>query len=102
MTGFASSLVNWSALWRIVLVALIGGGGVVLAMGLALVSLDRARAVKHRTARLVYRGLAGVCGVCCIGVVAVGIYAMTQKPSAKPAPKAKTALVGTRSHGGGD
>jgi hypothetical protein len=101
MTGFASSLVNWSALWRIVLVALIGGGGVVLSMGLALVSLDRARAVNGRVLRLGYRGLAGVCGACCVGVVAVGIYAMTQKPSAKPAAKAKTASVTTRSHAAG-
>ena len=100
MTAFASSLINWSALWKILLVALIGGGGVVIAMGLALVSLERASAVSNRGMRVVYRGLAGVCGVCCVGVVALGIYAMTQKPSAKPAPKSKAAWVTTHSHRG--
>jgi hypothetical protein len=100
MTAFASSLINWSALWKILLVALIGGGGVVIAMGLALASLERASIANNWAMRVVYRGLAGVCGVCCVGVVAIGIYAMTHKPSAKPAPTSKAAWVTTRSHRG--
>jgi hypothetical protein len=90
MTALASTVINTSALWKILLAALIGGGGVVIAMGLALVSLEHASAIDSRAVRMAYRGLAGICGVCCIGVVAVGIYAMTQKPSAKPPSKAKT------------
>ena len=100
MTAFASALPNWSALWKILLVALIGGSGVVIAMGLALLSLERASAVNNRPMRVVYRGLAGVCGFCCVSVVAIGIYAMTQKPAAKPASKSKTASMTTPSHRG--
>jgi hypothetical protein len=33
-----------------------------------------------------------VCGLICVGAIAVGVYAMTQKPSSQPA-KPKSALV---------
>ncbi len=81
MTGFASSLIDWSELWQIVVAAFIGGAGVVMVFGLLLLSLQRSTAKNNPGIRLIHRALVAVCGACCIGAVAVGIYAMAEKPS---------------------
>lgn len=86
MSAVASSLINWSALWKIVLAAVIGGGGLVIMFGFVLLGVERARTAKSGGSRLAHWALVGLCGVCCTGAVAVGIYAMINKPS-KPAPK---------------
>jgi hypothetical protein len=95
MGAFASSLIDWSALWRIVLAALIGGSGVVIAFGFMVLGLERARAAKAGGVRFAHWALAGACGMFCIGAVAVGIYAMAEKHPTKPAPKSKPAALST-------
>jgi hypothetical protein len=93
MSAVAASLINWSALGKIVLVALVGGGGVVIALGLVLLSVERAKAAAGRGRRIAHWGSAGACGMCCIAALAVAIYAMVEKPAAKPAPKSTPARI---------
>ncbi|MFL5862165.1 MAG: hypothetical protein ACJ780_15525 [Solirubrobacteraceae bacterium] len=93
MTAFASSMIDWNALGRITLAAFVAGGGVVLAFGLMLLGLERARAAKSRHLRLAHTAMAGACGVCCLGVLLIGIYAMTEKPPPKHASKPKSAAL---------
>jgi hypothetical protein len=77
-----------NALAKIVVAALVGGTGVVVAFGLALLGLERARTAGGGTTRMAHRALAGVCGALCLAAVAIGLYAMASKPSSKAAPKA--------------
>lgn len=89
-------LIDWNALGKIVLAALIGGSGVVIAFGLLLLAVQRARSSENReSVRLGSWALAGVCGAFVIGAAAIGIIAMIDKPAsqAKKAHKAKTALI---------
>jgi hypothetical protein len=109
----ASPIVDWSAMWKIFLVALAAGAGVVIFFGFMLLGLKlsqgtathgpdgartdgtagaRAGQSPSAGARLGGFSIALVCGLICVGVIAVGVYAMTQKPSSKPA-KPKSALV---------
>ena len=93
-TAVATTLVNWSELWKIILAALVGGTGVVIVFGLLLLG-DLARPDRDETNRRygLYT-LSGLCGVFVVAVAAVGVYAMTQKPSsAKPKPKAAAVLA---------
>jgi hypothetical protein len=91
MSAFASSLIDWGAVWKIALVALLAGGGVVITFGFGLLSLEHARSARNGTRRYAHMAVATLCGVCCVGAVGVGIYAMTLKPSPKPAPKSRAA-----------
>jgi hypothetical protein len=91
MFVLATPIVNWDAMWKIFLVALVAGAGVVVAFGFLLLGLKFANRPSGGS-RFGGLTLALVCGVLCAGVVVVGIYAMTKKPSSKPA-KTKTALV---------
>ena len=93
MTAFGSALINWSALWKIVLAALVGGCGVVIAFGIALLSLTSARTASSDRARLGHWMLATICTAACVGAVAVGVYAMVEKPFSNPAPKPKPAAA---------
>jgi hypothetical protein len=97
MFVLASPIIDWSAMWKICLVALAAGAGVVVVFGFLLLGLK----IANRTgtdgthgggSRFTGFALSAVCGVIVIGVIVVGIYAMTQKPSSKPA-KPKSALV---------
>ena len=121
MFVFATPIVDWTAMWKICLVALAAGAGVVVMFGFVLLGLKFAQGPAVRGngdpgaggaqstgaggaqstgagrppsagARLGGFTLALVCGLICIGVVALGVYAMAQKPSSKPA-KPKSALV---------
>jgi hypothetical protein len=92
MSVIASSLVNWSALGKIVVVALIGGAGVVIAFGLLLLGLKWATAAKRGSAKLGGVTLAGLSALFCTAAVVFGIYAMADKPSSKK-PARKTAVV---------
>jgi Na+-transporting NADH:ubiquinone oxidoreductase subunit NqrB len=98
MTLLASSLINWSALWKIVLAALIGGTGVVIAFGFLLLGLQRSRRTDNAGSRAADLALSTICGVFCVAAVVIGIYAMAHKPKSKPAKPAKaaSALVGPR------
>jgi hypothetical protein len=94
VTLIASDFVNWSALWKIILAALIGGAGVVLAFGILLIGLKWTNSARGAGTKLGGYSLAAVCGVFCVAAVVVGIYAMAHKPKAKPVkPPAKSALV---------
>lgn len=91
-------------MWKICLVALAAGAGVVVLFGFLLLGLKFAQGPATGTqkaenagppsagARLGGFTLALICGLVCVGVVAIGVYAMTQKKSSKPA-KPKSALV---------
>jgi hypothetical protein len=93
MIVLASALIKWSALWKIVVVALIGGAGVVIAFGILLIGLKWARR-PGGAARLGGYSLAAICGAFCLAAVVFGIYAMAHKPKSKPAkPATKSALI---------
>jgi NADH:ubiquinone oxidoreductase subunit 6 (subunit J) len=88
MTTIAAALINWNELWKIVIAALVGGTGVVIVFGLALLGMSRAKTATNPAARYGLYTLSGLCGILVIAVAAVGIYAMTQKSSpAQPKPK---------------
>lgn len=89
---FATALVNWNAIWKIILAALIGGTGVVIVFGFLLLGISRGRTAKTSTERAALFTLSGICGVIVVAVAAIGIYAMTQKPTSKPT-KSKSALA---------
>jgi NADH:ubiquinone oxidoreductase subunit 6 (subunit J) len=90
----ATALVNWNALLKILLAALIGGTGVVIVFGFLLLGISRGKTAKRPIERYALFTLSGLCGVLVVAVAAIGIYAMTQKPStAKPKPKAPAALA---------
>jgi hypothetical protein len=91
MFVLATPIVNWDAIWKIFLVALAAGAGVVVAFGFVLLGLKLANRPSSGS-RLGGYTLSVVCGVLCVGVIVVGIYAMTKKPSSKPA-KPKAALI---------
>lgn len=99
MFVLASPIVDWSAMWKICLVALAAGAGVVVAFGFVLLGLEFAhgRAI-HATPDAGTEGagtgarrtpsagerfggftLSLICGLICVGVIAIGVYAMTQK-----------------------
>jgi len=91
MVVLATPIVNWSATWKIFLVVMAAGAGVVVAFGFLLLGLKIANR-SGGASRFGGLTLSLVCGVICVGVIVVGIYAMTKKPSSKPA-KPKAALV---------
>ena len=94
MSLLATGLINWSELLKIILTALVGGTGVVIVFGLLLLGISRGRTATRPTTRYALYALSGLCGVLVAAVAAVGIYAMTQKPSsAKPKPKAAAATL---------
>jgi hypothetical protein len=107
----ATPIVDWNAMWKICLVALAAGAGVVIFFGFLLLGLkiaDRSGSdgthsgtdgthsgtagTQSAGARLGGYALTVVCGLICIGVIVIGVYAMAKKPSSKPA-KPKSAMV---------
>ena len=94
MSPIAAALVNWNELWKIILTALIGSTGVVIVFGLLLLGISRGKTATKPTTRCGLYTLSGLCGILVIAVAAIGIYAMTQKPSStKPKPKAAAATL---------
>ena len=77
----ASSLVDFDALWKIVVAGFAGGAGVVLAYGFVL--LGRARYAQAREGDVVARGsaivLGALGGVLCAAALIVGFIALTKK-----------------------
>ena len=94
MRTVAATLINWPELWKIIVAALVGGTGVVIVFGLLLLGMSRGRTATRSSTRLGLSTLSALCGVLVVTVAAVGLYAMTQKPSsAKPKPKAAAAQL---------
>lgn len=64
-----------------------------IVFGFLLLGISRGRTAKRLAERYALFTLSGLCGVFVLAVAAIGIYALTQKPSsAKPKPKATAAL----------
>jgi hypothetical protein len=93
MTTFASSLINWSAIWKICLAALVGGAGVVIVFGFLLLAVDRATSSQSEGMRITSYAVAGICALFVVGAAGAGIYAMAHKPNSKPAKPTKSAQV---------
>jgi hypothetical protein len=94
-TAIAATLVNWSDFWEIMVAALVGGTGVAIVFGLLLLGVSRGKTATRATTRYGLYTFSGLCGVLVIAAMAVGVYAMTQKPSsAKPRPRPKAAAAG--------
>ena len=78
-----ATLVDTDALWHAALYAFVGGIVFVGAFGLAILARDRAAAegegMRERAAA--WNVAMGVALVGCLAVLAVGVWAMTQKPS---------------------
>lgn len=92
MLVLATQYIDWSALGKIVLAALIGGAGVVIVFGFLLMGVKIANNAKGGGREWAGYALAGVCGLFCVAVIAAGLYAILNKPKSKPAPK-KTAAA---------
>jgi hypothetical protein len=78
----ADPIIDGSAIWKIIVVALIGGVGIVVVFGFLLLGLklaDTDDSVQGGGSRYAGYALSAVCGVVVIGVIVLGIYAMTQK-----------------------
>jgi hypothetical protein len=93
MTLIATAYINWSALWKLAVAALIGGAGVVVVFGFLLLGVKIANNAKSGGREWAGYALAGVCGLFVVAVIAAGLYAMTNKPKSKPAKPTKSALV---------
>jgi len=90
----ASSYINWSALWKICLAALVGGAGVVIVFGFLLLGVKIANNAKGGGREWLGYSLAGLCGLFCAAVIVAGLYAMVNKPkSKKPAKKTAAAQI---------
>jgi hypothetical protein len=84
MLIFGSPIVDWSAIGKIVIVALIGGGGVVVVYGFLLFGLKYAglgdsSSTHSESSRAIGYALTAICAILVVGVIVLGIYAMTQK-----------------------
>jgi hypothetical protein len=85
MLIFGDPIVDWSAILKIVIAALIGGTGIVIVYGFLLLGLKFAGVgadagdTKEGTSGVVGYALAGICAILVVGVIVLGIYAMTQK-----------------------
>ncbi len=80
----ATPIVDWSAIWKICVVALAAGAGTVIIFGFLLLGLKFANTTttdgtQGSGSRLGGLSVAFVCGVICLGIIVIGIYAMTQK-----------------------
>jgi hypothetical protein len=85
MLIFGDPIIDWSAILKIVIAALIGGTGIVIVYGFLLLGVkyaglgDDTGATHTETSKVVGYAIAGVCAILVVGVIVLGIYAMTQK-----------------------
>jgi hypothetical protein len=77
-------LIDWTALWHIVVVSLAFGSGLALGFGLLLLGLSRGEDGKRRIEKAGGFLLAGLCGVACVVAIGVGVYVMCNPPKSKP------------------
>jgi hypothetical protein len=87
MLVFGAAIINWSAILKIVIAALIGGCGIVIVYGFLLLGLKYATTATgssgthSESSKVVGYALAAICAILVVGVVVLGIYAIIQKPS---------------------
>jgi hypothetical protein len=84
MLIFGDPIIDWSAIGKIVIVALIGGGGVVviygfLLFGLKFAGVGDATSTHSESSKAIGYALTAICAILVLGVIVLGIYAMTQK-----------------------
>jgi hypothetical protein len=78
MLTFAS-IIDTSALWKIILASFAGGAGVAVAFGILLLGFSRGQSTQNGGVRVLNYGVAIVAGLFCIAAVVLGIHAMTTK-----------------------
>jgi hypothetical protein len=96
MLGFGTDLINGAALWKIIVVSLVCGGGAAIAFGLLLLGLSRARGEGNTGGsgnRIFGYTLATVCAAFCVAVVVFGLKATIDKPASKKPPASKSAAL---------
>jgi hypothetical protein len=76
---FADPIIDGSAIWKIIVVALVGGVGIVVVFGFLLLGLKLADTADGETSKISGYVLSALCGAAVIGVIALGIWAMTKK-----------------------
>jgi hypothetical protein len=87
MLLFGDPIVDWSAILKVVIAALVGGCGIVIVFGFLLLGLkfagvgDTSGGTHTESSRMTGYTLAALCGIVVIGVIVLGIYAIIQKPS---------------------
>jgi hypothetical protein len=87
MLLFGSPIVDWSAILKVVIAALVGGCGVVIVFGFLLLGLkfagvgDSSGGTHTESSKMTGYTLAALCGIVVIAVIVLGIYAIIQKPS---------------------
>lgn len=76
----AAGLVDWDALWKIVLIALCGGVGVTAIFGVAVIRLEAYDVAReqHRSGATDL-AIAGLCGAVCVAAVVAGLLAVLSK-----------------------
>lgn len=82
MLIFGDPIIDGSALWKIILVALAGGVGIVVVYGFLLLGIKFATTTDGthgEGSKITGYALAALCGIVVLGVIVLGIYAMTQK-----------------------
>jgi hypothetical protein len=73
-----ATLVDTDALWHVALYSLLAALGLTAAYGTAVLALDRLDRAGG-SARAGWTALIGAMGAVCVGLLAVGFWAMTQK-----------------------
>jgi hypothetical protein len=98
MLALAAPLVKWDDVLKIFLVGIFGAVGVVVVYGFLMLAVSRARSSDSGGVRSVDYAIAGLCGLLCVGAVALGIYATVNKPkSSQASAKGKSKIAMTSS-----
>ena len=79
MLGFASPIVDTSALWKIIAASLAGGAGCAIVFGILLIGLSRAQETNNGGVRVINYGIVLLAAVFILAAVVLGIHAMTTK-----------------------
>jgi hypothetical protein len=84
MLIFGDPIVDWSAILKIVIVALVGGCGIVIVYGFLLLGVKFATTTgssgtQRESSKVIGYTLAAICAILVLGVIVLGIYAMTKK-----------------------
>src|ERR1700744_1239877 len=92
MLLFGDPIIDGSALWKIIVAALIGGCGIVVVYGFLLLGIKYATTTdasgtQSERSKLIGYTLAAIRGLAVLAVIVLGVYAMTKKscPTSTPA-----------------